>query len=278
MSEKTPCSIEVDSNRCTRCAACVDDCLARIIVMPENEPPRIVSGKEARCFKCRHCLAICPTGALSWNGETAENCAPMGPIPTPETMERLLRQRRSVRAYKRENVSEEIFERLARAMDFVPTGCNDRAFFFSYSRTMETTEACRVALDKYLISHSDDELPEKIRRYGMFREAVASGVDVFFRNAPHFVAVAVSPEASNAHIDPYIAAAQFELLACSFGLGTCWDGRATNLFNAAPELYKMLNIPNEYELKIVLLFGVPSISYARAPSPPSYPSASVSLD
>ncbi|MBR4752052.1 MAG: nitroreductase family protein [Thermoguttaceae bacterium] len=278
MTTKRPWTIEVDAKRCVRCGSCVNDCLAKIVVMRENELPQTVPDGEARCFKCRHCLAICPTGALSWNGETPDSCASISETPKPTFMENLLRQRRSVRAYRRENVSEEVFDRLVKAMDYAPTGCNDRAFFFSYSRTLETTDACRAAFAQYLTSRSDEELPEEIRRYGKFREALAAGEDVFFRNAAHFVAVSVLPEARDAHIDPYIAASQFELLACSFGLGTCWDGMATNLFNAVPELYQRLHIPDQYELKIVLLFGVPAVRYARAPFPPSYPKAFVSLD
>ena len=240
MSEKTPCSIEVDSNRCTRCAACVDDCLARIIVMSENEPPRIVSGEEARCFKCRHCLAICPTGALSWNGETAENCAPMGPIPTPETMERLLRQRRSVRAYKRENVSEEIFERLARAMDFVPTGCNDRAFFFSYSDNGDNGSVPRRPRQVLDLAF-DDELPEKL-------DAMECSVKLLHR------ASRLLSERAHLLQSPFllrlatrISTHTLPRLNLSFspvplGLaraGTAWHQSVQR----APELYKMLNIP-----------------------------------
>ncbi len=270
-------TIEVDPKRCVRCGLCMNDCLAKVIIASDKGLPQMISGGESRCFRCRHCLAICPTGALSWNGETSNSCATLGETPAPEMMENLLRQRRSVRAYRRENVSKETLDRLAQAMNYVPTGCNDRALFFSYSRSIETTDECRAAVAKYLTTRSDEELPEGIKRYGKFRQALASGEDVFFRNAPHFVAISVSPEARDAHIDPYIAAAQFEMLACSFGLGTCWDGMATSLFNAVPKLYARLNIPDEFTLKIVLLFGIPVVRYARAPLLPPYPASEVSF-
>lgn len=267
--------ISVDDARCTRCGACVRDCLAHILALPKSgEAAKTIAGGEARCFKCRHCLAICPTGALSWRDEKPEDCASLEPLPAPELVENLLRNRRSVRSYRRENVAPDILRRLREATRYSPTGCNDRGLFFAYSDNVATTDAFRAKTAEYMIRRfADKTLPVSIQRFATFVPQIRAGVDVFFRTAPHFVAIACAPEARDAHIDPYIAAAQFELLANSFGLGTCWAGMPTDLFRAAPELSKALNIPDAFEIKIVLLFGTPDVKYARAPKQEPYPFA-----
>jgi len=276
MIESTkPARIKVDDARCIRCGACVRDCLARILVLPTSgAPAKTLPGGEARCFMCRHCLAICPTGALAWRDETSEDCAPIASLPDPELVENLLRNRRSVRAYRRENVDPDILRRLQEATRYSPTGCNDRALFFAYSNDVGTTDAFRAKAAEYLRERvANQTLPASIRRFAPLVPQLRAGVDVFFRTAPHFVVIACSPDAKDAHIDPFIAAAQFELLANSFGLGTCWAGMATDLFVAAPELSKALNIPDAFEIKIVLLFGRPDVRYARVPRREPYPLA-----
>ena len=261
-------TIHIDPQRCVRCASCVKDCLAKILTLPSEGLPEFISGGAARCFRCQHCLAICPTGALSWSDKTPDNSQPPGIIPKPEHMLNLIRQRRSIRSFRPENVPMAVFNQLLDAMKFVPTGCNDHRLFFSCSETRDSTDIMRKrAAESVLNMIRSGTLPQRIAHFAAMKPALEAGVDTFFRGAPHFVAVSVPPDAKDAHIDPYIAATQFELFANCFGLGTCWGGMATDLLLAVPNLYKHLNLPKGYDLKIVLLFGYPAVKYARTPQP-----------
>lgn len=270
--------IQINSESCVRCGACVRDCLAGILAFPNSRNsapnsalafvPEIVEGGAARCFQCQHCFAVCPTGALSFSGRKSENSLPLGELPAPQQLLALLRQRRSIRNYRRENVSPEILATLRSAMDFVPTGCNDHRLHFIWSSSLNVTDSFRRHVSAWLQKQAlDDALPAAIARFSVLVPALKAGKDVFFRNAPHFVAISVPPDAKDAHIDPFIAASQLELLASSFGLGTCWGGMATDLFNGSDELYARLGVPNGYDLKIILLFGLPAVAYARLPQP-----------
>ena len=64
----------IDENLCTQCGACRDDCIARIIQL-EGANPFILLEDEAKCYHCLHCLAICPTGALSIDGVKPDDCS-----------------------------------------------------------------------------------------------------------------------------------------------------------------------------------------------------------
>ncbi|MDD3587891.1 MAG: nitroreductase family protein [Thermoguttaceae bacterium] len=261
-------TVQIDTTRCVHCGQCIRDCLAKILVASASGIPEFVPGGSSRCFACQHCLAVCPTGAFSWSGKKPEDAWVPGKEPSPETMINLLRQRRSIRQYKRENVEQSIIDQLHAAMAFVPTGCNDHRLFFSYSDDLKTTDYIRkAASDSVLNMIASGTLPRQIAHFAAMKPALELGIDIYFRGAPHFVAIAVPPESKDAHIDPYIAATQFELLAHCFGLGTCWGGMATDLFLADDVLRRRLNIPETHALKMIILFGRGAVRYARCPMP-----------
>lgn len=244
------------------------DCFPKILAFGADGLPAFIPGGAERCFRCQHCLSVCPTGAFSWNGLNSADSEIPGPTPEPEKMMNLLRQRRSIRAYRRENVPPEKLSQLFRAMDFVPTGCNDHRLFFSRSDDVAVTDSFREAARNLVLEKIvSDTLPPSIAHFANLRAALEAGADIFFRNAPHFTAISVPPESKDAHIDPYIAAEQFELLASSLGLGTCWGGMLTDLFQADEAFRSRLQIPSTHELKIVILYGIPAVHYARAPQP-----------
>ncbi|MDO5582194.1 MAG: nitroreductase family protein [Planctomycetia bacterium] len=261
-------TIQIDSSRCIHCGKCVQDCLAKILALGPDGIPAFLPDSASRCFRCQHCLSICPVGAFSWSGKKPEDSELPGDLPDPGSMIHLLEQRRSIRSYCRRNVGTPILELIHSVMAFVPTGCNDHRLFFSCSDKMESTDRFRkAASDSVLNRLAAGTLPAKCAHFANLKPALEAGKDIFFRNAPHFAAISVPPESKDAHIDPYIAATQFELLANSFGLGTCWGGMATDLFLSDDHLLKSLKIPEGYELKIMILFGYPDVKYARLPQP-----------
>ncbi|MBQ6108044.1 MAG: hypothetical protein IJK97_07515 [Thermoguttaceae bacterium] len=73
-------TIQIDEKKCVRCGSCVKDCLAKILTL-ETGGPRFVPGGEARCFRCQHCLGVCPTGAFGWNGKDAGKSLLPGKTP-----------------------------------------------------------------------------------------------------------------------------------------------------------------------------------------------------
>ena len=58
---------KVDESLCVSCGACVKDCLHQALRM--DTYPVMVD--EGHCIRCQHCLAVCPTGAVSIMGAAA---------------------------------------------------------------------------------------------------------------------------------------------------------------------------------------------------------------
>lgn len=265
--------LELDTARCEHCGRCVDDCLTHALVKSSDGSPMFAPDVETRCFRCQHCFSVCPIGAIRRFGNDPAASEPLEPSPSPDAELALFRKRRSVRSYLREDVAPEIVDRLHYATSFAPTGCNDRRLFFSYSDSLALTDNFREAARQAALRAIDNAaaLPKRLAYLFKLRAALENGEDVFFRGAPCFVAVAVDPDARDAHVDPFIAAAHFELLANCYGLGTCWGGMATELFLYDDDLRAHLNLPNDRELKTIMMFGRPAVRYVRAAQPSLYP-------
>jgi Fe-S-cluster-containing hydrogenase component 2 len=124
-------SLTIDEQKCTRCGLCSKDCPAAVISMDRGYPA-IASEQEAGCIKCQHCLAICPTGALSILGKTPLNSLPLtGNLPDPQKLETLIKGRRSVRQYRNENLDPELLQHLLEVAWHAPTGVNSRQVHFT---------------------------------------------------------------------------------------------------------------------------------------------------
>ena len=63
-------NFKVDEEKCIHCGLCVKDCSAKALEFDENKIPKI---NEDACFKCQHCFAVCPVGAISIFDKNPEN-------------------------------------------------------------------------------------------------------------------------------------------------------------------------------------------------------------
>jgi len=213
----------VAEDKCIQCDACVNDCPTRIISR-NGSVPEILPEFEEQCMRCQHCLAVCPTGAISIFRLKPEVSLPLaaGVFPTREQMKTLVRGRRSVRKFRRENVPRELIDSLLADLVHAPTGCNDCDLIFTVvddRREIEQLLEQIVSLAENTAIVNDQEFgPEFIRA------AVESyrydKTDFFFRGAPHLLLVSHGTKAHCGQEDSVLALAYFELLAQTAGLGT----------------------------------------------------------
>jgi nitroreductase/NAD-dependent dihydropyrimidine dehydrogenase PreA subunit len=256
----------VDEGRCSRCGDCVSDCPARIIALGDDGPAFIPAEQEQYCIRCQHCLAICPEGAVSIHGHHPEDSRPLlaEALPSLEQLDLLVRGRRSVRQYRRENVEPGLVERLLDAVACAPTGSNARELTFAIIRDGAVLDVLRMRV----ITGLADALGAGLltERNASFAAAViradSEGRDLIFRGAPHLLVVSSPTSTSCPQQDVHIALATFDLLAQSAGLGTVWCGYLRRAFDALPELKDAVGLPREH-VYYPLLFGYPSVRYAR---------------
>jgi ferredoxin len=256
----------VDRAACDHCGLCVNDCPVRIIELDEFGFPAVSAEREAQCIGCEHCLAICPTGAVTVQGVRPENskCVTADGLPTFEQMDRLVRSRRSVRQYRQDNVDPNLIARLLDALGHAPTGGNVRQLRFTLIENRDTLTKLRTQMHEAIVTAADRGLlppralflAETVKCWRNERR------DHLFRGAPHLLVVSAPPTTPCPQQDVPLTLAYFELLAQSAGLGTVWFGYLKVILEALPSLKALLNLEQDH-VYYGILFGNPATKYVR---------------
>jgi ferredoxin/nitroreductase len=253
----------VDAEKCVQCDACVKDCPRRIIHRKETAP-ELAEVPEGGCLECQHCLAVCPTGAISVFGLKPENSLPLtdDAIPSYKQMKTFVRGRRSVRQFLDEDVPPARIDELLADLAHAPTGCNDRDLTFSVVATREAMGMLRERVIEAIEARqkSGESLHEFI--IDAAKTYRNEGRDELFRGAPHLLVVSPGEKATCGPEDTALTLAYFELLAQSAGLGTTWCGMIKLVADLVPEIRKLLGLaPGTYFY--AMMFGKPAVHYAR---------------
>lgn len=256
----------VNREFCTKCGLCIADCPAMIIAM-DSGYPAIAPEKEATCYRCQHCLAVCPTGAVSILGLKPTGSRPLtGNLPDPYKLETLMKGRRSIRRYQDENLEPALLQKLLEVAWHAPTGVNSRQVRFTVVDDKDRMAALRnevmSGLNRLV---RENALPDGMSYYaGFIRMWEENRVDIIFRGAPHLLIASAPQNVPSPLPDCLIALTYFELFAQANGVGTVWGGLVKWAINdLLPETRKVLGIPDDHLIGYTMLFGRPAVHYAR---------------
>ena len=97
--------IHVDLEKCQKDKLCIIECPFNILKENSENFPEVIPEMLDQCMNCGHCLAVCPTGALTLQGVAPKDCEASRKDVVVEVseMEALLKNRRSVRVYRKKN-------------------------------------------------------------------------------------------------------------------------------------------------------------------------------
>lgn len=257
----------VDAQACIGCGKCIADCPARILTL-EAGKAHLAPKRAEECIECQHCLAICPTGAVSVCGIQPKECLSFaGTLPRADQVEALIKSRRSVRHYRKENLPPEVLSRLIEVASYAPTGVNSRQVLFTVVDDVKVMDRLRQdAMAALAGVIKAGKLPAQMGFFAQLSEAwEKSGVDTVFRGAPHLLIASAPKDSPCPEQDCLIALTTFELFAQTLEVGTCWDGIAKWAFTALiPEFLPRLGIPATHQFGYALVFGRPAVTYPRA--------------
>jgi nitroreductase len=144
-----------------------------------------------------------------------------------------IKKRRSIRAYKAQNVSEEVVEKLIEAASFAPSAGNIRPWRFVVARHPDVKKKLAQAADQAFI----EEAPVVIVVCANEKRAE---MGYGFRGKTLYCIQDTAAATQNIHLTAY-----------SLGLGTCWIGafnedQAKKAVNAPEEMRPVAIIPVGY--------------------------------
>lgn len=278
MSER----IIIDESKCTNCGLCGRVCLINYEAVDGKVRTR---EKPVMCAACGHCVAICPTGAISHPGVPADACEPLNETnrPTYEQFIGFLKMRRSRREFKDQPVPREVIDKLLAAAVEAPNGLNRKNVCYTIITnrqimkqmtdriTGQTARLCQLlsnpigrAVFRVLQSRTYRELEfflPLMEYIGGFQE---SGIDMVAYDAPCCILVHTTKDDMCGAEDSVFAAANIQLAAETLGLGTCCIGFVTGTVNADKTLKKLVGLPADHKVQTCLVVGYPEFKYSRS--------------
>jgi len=145
---------------------------------------------------------------------------------------------------------------LIHTANYAPTAKNDEAVeWLVLDRRDTILELAKIVIDGM----------RKSEQLQMVVSAFDAGRDIIFRGAPGLVITHSRTDSFSPLVDCTIALTTFELMASSFGLGTCWAGFLMMSATQNPSVEKFLGIPEGHKLYGALMLGYPRYRFHRVP-------------
>jgi len=261
--------ITINDSLCTKDGLCAIICPLQIISPPKGgSPPEPKPEFSKWCIGCGHCVAVCPTGAISHSSMSPDQCptADYKSFPGPDQFENILRLRRSIRRFKKKLPEKEILERIIKMAGYAPSGHNlQPVHWLIFNNRDDLNRMVSMACDwmKDMVAQMPDA-PHSV----LFKEIVAAwdlGRDLILHDAPCLVMVHSKIQTGTEATDAAISLAYFDLAALSFGLGCCWAGLFTMAVKSWEPLGEFLKLPKNHQLHGAMMTGYPKLQFQRLP-------------
>lgn len=260
--------INIDKNKCIGCGLCAKDCFARDIEVTDKK----ATCRNITCFKCGHCIAICPTKAVSTDEYNMDDVVEYNKdnfTIESDTLLNFIKFRRTIRQYKNQDVENEKLLKIIEAGRFTQTGSNSQNVSYvvvkdNISELRALTLESLNSMGNYILSNLNDE--NKIyKRYAqmwvdMYNSYVdnPNGQDNLFFNAPAVILVV-----SKSPINGALASSNMELMTNALGLGTLFSGFFVRAAQGNKKIMDLVGLEENQQIVTCMLIGYPSVVYRR---------------
>ena len=281
---QTPPRPDINTDKCTGCGLCVKLC-PRYVFKPEGGKAVYANIPSAFCNMCGHCISACPTGAL---------IDPAGPLPEPpqpelcdlpsfESLQLLLRARRSVRMFRPDPIPGDILDRIIEAGRYTATGGNQQNINYAVISTPGDVAALRdravpiimktferfenkiyFGLASLLMGKKNAQVPRNyiplLRLYQKRREA---GDDRLFYHAAAIIAVHTDKWALGGDFASSAALYNCSLTAHLLGIGCCFNAFLQISINQSPVIKELLGIPKTHRCHGAMILGYQNVRFKK---------------
>lgn len=275
--------ILINQSKCTGCLLCEKVCFVNY--QADGNGKAATLEMPSMCAACGHCVAICPTGAITHPLVPTSACQPLDETNrlSYDQYMGFLKMRRSRREFKDQEISREVIDKLLAAAVQAPNGINrknvcytvitDRRVLKEMTDTIINQTAQLVKLLKNPIGRFIFKLfnSDFYRELGFFMPLMeqisgfqASGKDLVAYNAPCVILVHTLKNDMCGSEDSVYAAANIQYAAEILGLGTCCIGFITGPVNSDKSLKKLVHLPPNHKVHTSLVVGYPEFKYTKS--------------
>lgn len=247
--------ITIDPERCIGCGLCRDDCPSANLAVEGTQASPLTQS----CIMCAHCVAICPTNAVSISGFDDVSRPVSGTEALdPDQLLAAIGARRSMRRFDGRPVPDESLAQIIEAGRLTPTAKNAQDVSYVVLRErLAPCEATAVRLFRRVLPIA--------RLVDQTARRTEVGQDFFFKGAPVAIVVVSKDKVSAA-----LAASNMELMAQACGLGVLYSGFFAMAANLSGALRRQLGLARGQKVVTTLVLGYPAVTYRRtAPKEPA---------
>jgi Nitroreductase len=167
-----------------------------------------------------------------------------------------IRNRRSVRRYKEEQISDKELDQILEAGLYAPSAHNDQSWHFTVIQNNELLAKMNAAAKEGMAKSDIDWMRNMASR---------PGFEVTY-NAPTLIVVSGRKDAMHFEVDCAAAIENMLLAAESLGIGSVWLG-LMRFYYVLPEARETLGIPDGYEPFYAVSFGYKGEEYKPVAPP-----------
>ena len=277
-------AITVNEQICRKCGLCVEACIHAKLVQPDKSASPGIA-KDMDCIACGHCVAICPTGALSHSAFSSGSIRQLNAelLPTADQMMEALRARRSYRKFKDERIPHEILEQVVEAARLAPSAHNSQTTSFivvedpqMLKRVVDLTVTFLDGMAKYFRHPikgriaklvGGDQVKTVLPLIPVFEGVVKlarSGAELpMLLDAPAWIVFHSATNAEYGAVNATCAMQNAMLMADRLGLGTFFSGFALAPTRRGFLLHDLLSLGHDREIHGALAIGVPKLQYKK---------------
>ncbi len=278
----TPNPPEVNHAKCVGCGLCPQVCPGFVLDVTRGKA-HVVRGTW--CIECGHCGAICPEGAITQEGSLPDS----HPLPSvqaassPETLELLFRERRSIRAYEKEPIPDDILKRILDAGTYAPTGRNSQNVHYVVLKTPEAIQQLRdltadsyaklfariqgrlgaFALGIFAGRRLTESLRDSLPKVEFARQLMEQGKDCLFYHAPAVVVAHAESWDTCSAFNCSVALYNCSLVGHTLGLGCCFNGYLVSAINNDRKIKRWLGIAPDHQSYPAMTLGYQKLRYPR---------------
>jgi len=258
----------VNTKKCVGCGRCVKDCFPMDIEIVHSK----AEIKNVACFKCGHCIAVCPKNAIStdeYNMEDVKDYNKEDFAIDADNLLNFIKFRRSIRKFKDKEVKDKKLSKIIEAGRFTQTSSNmqDVSFIVIKDNLTELKTLTLKALNKLGEDILADESSQNVlfRRYAnmwitmneQFKKDPVKNDKLFF-NAPALIVVTATSDINGA-----LASSNMELMTNALGLGTFFSGFFVRAAKSDKKITDFLEVQEGKHVVTCMAIGYPDVNYLR---------------